>query len=139
MHISGVSFSSREDPSGILVSINGSGGGAMQYWELLEQERAIHSLFSTSSATSRFLEWKCLSVFNSNSRIISICPSRNVWVSGPEVGTHPQHHLVIATSSGDLICINKENMKQVITSTTFDVYDLIIIFLLNLDWTFERY
>lgn len=119
MHINGVIFSSREDPTGILISINGTGGGAIQYWELLEQERAIHSLFSTSSATSRFLQWKCLSVFNSNSRINSICPSRNVWVSGPEVGTHPQHHLVIATSSGDLICINKENMKQVKSSTIF--------------------
>lgn len=85
----------------------------LQYWELTEQERSIHSLFSTSAATTRFLQWQCTSVYNSGTPITSICPSRNVWVSGSEPSGHSQHHLVIATANGDMICLHRENMKQV--------------------------
>ena len=109
----GVNFSSREDPSGIFLLVNGIGSGALQYWELSEVERTIHSLFSTSAATSRFLQWQCMSVFNYNSRITFFCPSRNVWVNGLESGGSSQHHLVVATSSGELLCLHRDSMKQV--------------------------
>lgn len=85
----------------------------MQYWELKEQERPIHSLFSTSAATTRFLQWNCVSAFNTNSPIISICPARNVWIAGSELNGQPPYHLVLATASGDLICLNRDSMKQV--------------------------
>ena len=109
--MSGVSFSSREDPSGIFLLMNVSNGGALQYWELREQERPIHSLFSTATAMTHFLQWQCVSIFNCNNHITYICPSRNVWLGGNDMT--PQHHLIIATASGDLICLHRENMKQV--------------------------
>ncbi len=112
MRICGVNFSSCEDPSGIFLLVNGIGSGTLQYWELSEVERTIHSLFSTSAAMSRSLQWQCMSVFNCNSRITFVCPSRNVWVNGLESGT-PQHHLIIATSCGELLCLHRDSMKQV--------------------------
>ncbi|XP_046633144.1 mediator of RNA polymerase II transcription subunit 16-like [Daphnia pulicaria] len=113
MRVCGVNFSSREDPSGIFLVVNGINSGTLQYWELSEVERTIHSLFSTSAAMSRFLQWQCMSVFNCNSRITYVCPSRNVWVNGQEAGSPPQHHLVIATVCGELLCLHRESMKQV--------------------------
>lgn len=113
MRVCGVNFSSREDPSGIFLVVNGINSGTLQYWELSEVERTIHSLFSTSAAMSRFLQWQCMSVFNCNSRITYVCPSRNVWVNGQEAGSPPQHHLVIATACGELLCLHRESMKQV--------------------------
>lgn len=108
----GVCFSSREDPSGILLVLNTDSGGSLQYMELCEQERPLHTLFTNSSRTTRILQWQCMLVFNTNSRIVCICPTRNVWASASETGV-PQHHLVIATAAGDLICLQRENMQQV--------------------------
>ncbi|XP_057376499.1 mediator of RNA polymerase II transcription subunit 16-like [Daphnia carinata] len=113
MRVCGINFSSREDPSGIFLLVNGMSSGTLQYWELSEVERTIHSLFSTSAATSRYLQWQCMSVFNCNSKITSVCPSRNVWVSGSEAGAHSQHHLVITTTCGELLCLHRDSMKQV--------------------------
>lgn len=113
MRICGVNFCSREDPQGIFLLVNGIGSGTLQYWELSEVERTIHSLFSTSAATNRFLQWQCMSVFNCNSRITFICPSRNVWINGHETGGSPQHHLVIVTTCGELLCLHRDSMKQV--------------------------
>jgi len=113
LNMSGISFCSREDPSGILIMMNSSNVGALQYWELVEQERPIHSLFSTSTAVTKYLKWQCMSVYNSNSTIVSVCPSRNVWVGGTTETSTPQHHLVVATAAGELICLHRENMKQV--------------------------
>ena len=96
--------------------MNSSNSGALQYWELVEQERPIHSLFSTSAAVTHYLQWQCMSVYNSNNAIVSVCPSRNVWVGGITEASTPQHHLVIATSAGELICLHRENMKQVCPS-----------------------
>jgi hypothetical protein len=62
MRVCVVNFSSPEDPSGILLVVNGINSGTLQYWELSEVERTIHSLFSTFAAMSRFLQWQCISV-----------------------------------------------------------------------------
>jgi len=112
LNINGVCFCSREDPSGIFLLMNLTNGGALQYWELIKQERPIHSLFSTSTALTHYLQWQFMSVYNSNSHINYICPSRNVWVVGGETNA-VQHHLVIATAAGELICLHRDNMKQI--------------------------
>lgn len=112
IRICGVNFASREDPQGIFLLINGIGNATLQYWELLELERPIHSLFSTSSATTRFLQWQCVSAFNCNSRVTSICSSCNIWINGFDTGSSAQHHLVIATASGELLSLHRDSMKQ---------------------------
>lgn len=121
-----MNFSSREDPQGIYLSVNGAGSGILQYWELSEVERTIHSLFSTSAATSRLLQWQCMSVFNCNGRITFVCPTRNAWINAIEVGSSPQHHLVIVTDCGELLCLHRDSMKQVKLPKSPEIFQRIL-------------
>lgn len=114
MRIAGINFACREEPNGIYLLINmTSGGGILQYWELCEQERPIHSLFSSGgSVTSRTLQWQCQSAFNTNSPVSLLCPTRHTWAVANDSAA-VQHHLIFATRSGDLICLQRENMQLV--------------------------
>ena len=128
MRIKGVNFTCREDPSGIyLLADLSSGGGVLQYWELCEQERPIHPLFSSSgTGTTRSLQWQCRSMFSTNGQTGSICPTRHVWATAHESGA-AQHHLIIATRTGDVICLQRDNMQQVRwIKTAFRPADLIV-------------
>jgi len=114
MRIAGINFACREEPNGIYLLINmTSGGGILQYWELCEQERPIHSLFSSGgSVTSRTLQWQCQSAFNTNSPVSLLCPTRHTWAVANDSAA-VQHHLIFATRSGDLICLQRENMQLI--------------------------
>ena len=92
---------------------NDSNGGRVEYWVLVEQNFPVHSLFSTSSSTSSFLNWQCLTAFNYHAPLTKICSSRNVWITGHESTAQAQQHLVVATANGELICLHQETMKQV--------------------------
>jgi len=92
---------------------NDSNGGRVEYWELVEQNCPVHSLFSTSSSTSNFLIWQCLTAFNHHAPLTNICSSRNVWITGQESTAQAQQHLVVATANGELICLHQVTMKQV--------------------------
>ncbi|EFX74531.1 hypothetical protein DAPPUDRAFT_324167 [Daphnia pulex] len=96
MRVCGVNFSSREDPSGIFLVVNGMNSGTLQYWELSEVERTIHSLFSTLAAM-----------------IESPTSVRHAMSNGQKAGSPPQHHLVIATACGELLFLHRESMTQV--------------------------
>ena len=112
IQIRGVSFNCRESPKGIYLVINDSNGGKVEYWELVEQQTIVHSLFSTSASTSKFLNWQCLIAFNHSDPLTSLCPSRNVWITGHDSIVQTQHHLVVATADG-LICLQQESLKIV--------------------------
>lgn len=108
----GLRFTCREDPNGIYLATRTTNGGTLQHWELCEQERPIHSLFSSGSATVHCLQWQCMSVFNCANQIASVCSPRHIWASGHESAS-VLHHLVVGTRNGDLICVQKDNMQQV--------------------------
>lgn len=110
--INSVRFSARDDPQGIFLALCPSNGGALQYWELSEEERTIHSLFSSTDVSSRIPRWQCLSAFNTTNPITNICPTRNSWIYGLESNNSCQH-LVITTTNGDLISLQKDTLKQV--------------------------
>lgn len=112
--VSGLSFSACEEPSGIFISFNASNGGKLEYWELAELERAVHPMFSTAPATTRYQSWQCVSSFLWVSNIALICPSKKNWVSSPDISNPLSNPLVIATSDGDLLYLNKATLKQVI-------------------------
>jgi hypothetical protein len=105
--------------------INDSNGGRVEYWELVEQNCPVHSLFTTSSSTSSFLNWQCLVAFKYHASITNISSSRNVWITGQESAPQAKQHLVVATANGELLCLHQESMKLVSLKPNYYFADVI--------------